>query len=136
MDPCPTWSGPPSVTVDGVAMSIDSQDLWTPDGVRSNYLLFLRVWGPGVAAGSDMVIGAAFKGMGCSDVNSFVFRPGGAPQAFPKESAARCGLSICQLPTAVGGRLRGVYEGAVEEINVASPKARRVKVVFDFVRTN
>jgi hypothetical protein len=125
-----------SVVVDGTTLSVTSTDLWNEVQGPGKYTLFLRVSGPGVAAGSDFVISAVRTGDGCLNTENFItYRPAGDTQYMPKLGGdPACGLRIDALPTSAGARLKGSFDGTLRGINRSTPKSKNVTITFDVAR--
>lgn len=132
--PCPTTPGLMSVTIDGVAMTVEEHELWAPNPIdRSAHDLFIRFHGPGVGAGTDIAIRATRIGDGCDpSVNMLTYRPAGDSQAFPG-STPTCGLRICALPDAASAHLTGAFQGTLVSSG-ATPRTRTVAIAFDAAR--
>lgn len=133
-------AGTATVTIDGVPMHVDGIELWAPNPVNDKaYDVFIKISGPGVREGSDVMFSAAWIGDGCDetmDGNSVAYRPRPEDDTqYLPTATVGCGLSVVELPTAVGKHLRGSFDGDLTGINVANPTTKRVTATFDVPRT-
>jgi hypothetical protein len=125
-----------SLKIDGKTINVDDTELWAEVGGPGEYDIFIKVSGPGVAAGSDVHIGATSTGTGCdSTANTIAYRPKGDTQYMPKSAnEPSCGLDIDELPKAVGGRFRGSFKSTLYGINADPKPTKSVELTFDVAR--
>lgn len=123
-----------SVKIDGVTFSVQNARLWSEVRGPGLYDVFIDVTGPGAPAGSDIYIRADASGTGCDDTNGIVYRPQGDTQYRPSSTTGACGLVIKELPTAIGGRFTGTFNGLLPGINLTTPRSKKVEVTFDVLR--
>lgn len=130
-----------TVSIDGVAMTLDGYALWAPNPVDpEEYDLFVKFHGTGAALGTDISLSALRTGAGCKSGENFLtYRPKGDAQYMPAgalggKSDPACGLTIASLPRAVGDRFAGTFAGTLTSINVSPAKTRKVKLTFDVAR--
>jgi hypothetical protein len=136
----PVVAEPAVVKVEQATLTVDSTNLWSEVSKPGEYMLFIRVSGAGVAAGSDFVISAKGPGSGCESGANFIsYRPEGDSQYMPKGTSgttnAACGLEITEIPTALGRHFSGTFRGTLHAINVTTPKSKTFDLKFDVVRT-
>jgi hypothetical protein len=134
--PVPEAPAPTKVTakVGGVTLTVTDTTLWSEVSGPGKYSIFVKVTGPGIAAGSDFHVSATRTGPGCESGGNFItYRPQNDTQYMPK--ATPCGLKIDELPTAVGGRFRGTFVGTLTGINTTTTKTKNITLAFDVLRT-
>jgi hypothetical protein len=131
--PLPTTA---TVKLNGTTLTVSEVKLWSEVSRAGEYNVFVYVTGPGVEAGSDFIISARQIGSGCDNTKNFItYRPKNDTQYMPRTTTdAGCGLQISELPTAVGGRLKGSFKGTLHAINVSTPRSREVDLTFDVLR--
>jgi hypothetical protein len=131
--PLPTTA---TAKLGGTTLSVSEVKLWSEVSSAGEYNVFVYVTGPGVETGSDFIISARQVGSGCDNTKNFIaYRPKNDTQYMPRTTKdAGCGLQISELPTTVGGRLRGSFKGTLHAINVSTPRSREVDLTFDVLR--
>ncbi|HVH43954.1 MAG TPA: hypothetical protein VM925_16495 [Labilithrix sp.] len=123
------------VMVDGQNLIVGGASLWAEVSKPGDYDLFVKVSGAGIQVGSDIHVKATASTAGCASENYIDFRPANDTQYMAKRGDAACGLSIVELPTAVGGHFKGSFDGILDGINSDPPKSKRVVFTFDIIRT-
>ena len=123
--------------IDGVTYTVSETNLWSEVGGPGEYDIFVKLTGPGAPTGSDIHVGASRTGTGCkSGENYITYRPKGAPQYMPNSSnEPTCGLTMSELPKAVGGRFRGRFVGTLRSINTSPVTYKKITLEFDVLRT-
>jgi hypothetical protein len=126
-----------TVKVSGVTFTVGETKVWANVSGAGNYDIFVPVTGPGVAAGSDIHVWADHKGTGCVNTTNYIaYRPKSDTQYMPMSTnEPACGLTITELPTAVGGRFKGTFKGTLRGINVTPTVTKTIDMTFDVLRT-
>jgi hypothetical protein len=126
-----------SVTIDGASINVDGTTLWSEVSQKGMYNIFIKVSGTGVPSGSDFDISATATGQGCVNTANYItYRPSGDTQYMPASpNEPTCGLTITSIPTAIGGRFKGSFNGKLHAINVSTPRSKTIVVSFDVPRT-
>jgi hypothetical protein len=98
--------------------------------------LFIKVSGPGIAAGTDFSLSATRLGSGCeSGVAWITYRPRDGDKQYMPKAGPSCGLTIGGRPLAIGDRFKGSFNGTLHAINTTTPRSKKVEITFDVVRT-
>jgi hypothetical protein len=123
-----------AVTIDGTTVTVDGTNLWNESSGPGKYSLFIKVAGPGIPAGSDIIVSAMGPRVGCSlNVNDTAYRVTGEG-GYVSNQKDTCGLTVESIPTAVGGRFKGSFKGTLSTINTSTPKSKSLEFTFDVLR--
>jgi len=139
-DPTPADPAPKptavTVKIDGATYTVSTTNLWSEVQGAGKYNIFIKLTGPGAPDGSDIHISADHTGTGCVNTTNYLaYRPQGSTQYMPMSAnEPTCGLSINELPKAVGGRFRGSFTGTMRAINTTPLTTKRFEIKFDVLR--
>lgn len=129
-----------TVTLDGVAQTVTSIDMWSPDADGDAHL-FIRFNGKGAAEGTDVHVSFTKVARGCvaspkAHPQDVWFRPPVSADQYHSVDGAGCGLSITSFPTSENDFLEGTFDGKIGGINGAAGKTHTLTLAFTYRRAS